>query len=93
MPASDVVCGAEAHLLPQQGPVNISPFNAYLGRHTPNLNVLGRLVAMIAQNVSSVYDRKTYLIIRHAGGTRCYPFNPVVFSLALQEGLTLHLNE
>lgn len=80
MTASDVVCGAEAHLLSQQGPVNISPSNAYLGRYTPNLKILGRLVAMIAQDISSLYDRKTYLIIRHAGGTRCYPFNPVVFS-------------
>lgn len=29
---------------------------------------------------------KMYLIIRQAGGTRCYPLNPVVFSSALQEG-------
>lgn len=40
MTASDVVCGTEAHVLSQQGPVSTLP--------TPNLKVSDRLIAMIA---------------------------------------------
>lgn len=49
MTASDVACGTEAHLLAQQGPVNINPSNTYLGQYAPDLKVSGRLIAMIAQ--------------------------------------------
>lgn len=49
MTASDVVCGTEAHLLPQQGPVNSNASNTCLGQYAPDLNVLGKLIAMIVQ--------------------------------------------
>lgn len=49
MTASDVVCGTEAHVLPQQGPISINPSNTYLGQYALNLKVSGRLIAMIAK--------------------------------------------
>lgn len=48
MAASDGVHGTEAHL-PQQGPVNITPSNTCPAQYAPDLKVLGRLIAMIAQ--------------------------------------------
>lgn len=54
MTASDGVCGTEAHLLPQQGSVNINLSNTHPGQYAPNLKVLGRLIAMIAQQKFSL---------------------------------------